>query len=149
MKQLNTHTLFLSSLSLLLITILSCGGGDDGPEPPTAQEEAFALLAGDWSLSNGGSVLLDGSDVSGNYPGFSLSFTDGGYTTTNAGDLFRSSGTWEWAGDSDRMIVVDDSKQVSISLLNETDFNFSFQLTGSGGEAAGLAGSYEVRLKKE
>ena len=141
---INTLIITLSAITLSLL--LSCGG-DDTPPEPTAQELALEQLSGTWSLS-GGTITLDGSDVSANYPGFTLSYQGSNYNTTNAGDLFNASGTWSWAGDSDRLIMLDDGKQINISTLNDTDLIFSFQLTSTGGEAAGLPGSYEVTLKR-
>ena len=147
MKSLKLNTALIFIIGLLVPAYLSCGG-DDSPDEPTAQELAFEILAGQWTLSNGGSILLDGRDVSGNYPGFALSFTDGSYQTTNAGELFNATGTWTWVGDSDSMISVDDGKQLIIQTLSANQLSFSFQLTGSGGDAAGIAGSYVVTLFK-
>ena len=145
MKKHLQHTLTFFITVLVALTI-SCGG-DDAPSEPTAQELALEQLSATWSL-NGGSIRLDGLDVSANYPGFSLSYSANSYTTQNGGDLFSASGTWSWVGDSDRLILLDDGKQVSISTLTDTDLVFSFQLSSSGGEAAGLPGSYEIALKK-
>lgn len=147
MKTLKHHTITLSIALLLLPAFLACGG-DDTPDEPTAQELALEVLAGQWTLNSGGSILLDGRDVSANYPGFALSFTDGSYTTTNAGELFNATGTWTWVGDSDRMITVDDGKQLNIQILTANELEFSFQLTGSGGEATGITGSYVVTVTK-
>ena len=145
MKKYIQHTLILFIIALVVLSI-SCGG-DDTPSEPTAQELALEQLSATWNLS-GGSIRLDGLDVSANYPGFSLSYSANSYTTQNGGDLFSASGTWSWVGDSDRLIMLDDGKQINISTLNDADLVFSFQLSSSGGEAAGLPGSYEIALKK-
>ena len=141
-------TLKYSSLLLLtmVLSLLSCGGSDDGPGEPTAQEMAFELLAGSWTLNNG-SIVLDGSNVSANFPGFSLFFANGTYSTSNAGDLFNASGTWSWVGDSDRLVLLDDGKEVNINTLTTSQFIFSFQL-GDGSSVAGLEGNYQVTLTK-
>ena len=71
-----------------LVLFASCGddGGGDGPDP----EVKFAhdiIQGGTWSLA---SVNRDGTDVSSDFSGFTISFTSTGYTTSN-GDTF---GVW-------------------------------------------------------
>lgn len=144
MKALTQYLVIL----FLLGSVLSCGSNDDGP--PNAQELAFERLAGTWDLSNGGSIVVDGQDASLNFPGFSLSFTDGGYNTTNAGELFNATGTWSWADEAARMISLDDGKQVTIVNLTEESFVFSFEFDG-GGQANlidSTSGSYTISVNK-
>jgi len=145
MKTRHLYTL----LVLLFVVGLACSP-DDNAEP-TAQELAFEILSGSWDLTQGGSIVVDGQDLSLNYPGFGLSFTNGGYGTTNAEDLFNASGTWTWADDEAQMITLDDGKQITIRSLNETEFVFSFSFSGSGGQANlvdGIAGSYVISVNK-
>ncbi|OEK04028.1 hypothetical protein [Roseivirga misakiensis] len=137
-------------LLLLFISCLylSCGNDD---APPNAQELAFERLAGTWDLANGGSIIIDGEDASLNYPNFGLSFTDGGYNTMNAGELFSASGTWEWANEEAGEITLDRLRTIIINDLTETNFQFSFTFTGSGGEANlidGISGNYVITVKK-
>ncbi len=147
MKRLNTTACIWTLVFFLLIIFTNCGG-DDGPGEPSAQEIAFELLSGNWTLNNGGSVKLDGEDITLNFNGFGLSFTDGAYNTTAAGDLFNASGTWQWVTDSDQQILLDDGKEIRLTDLSETDLTFTFQFTGSGGVVAGLAGNYTISLRK-
>ena len=140
-----TYTLLLLALSAILF--LNCG--DDEPPPqPTDQEMALERLEGQWTFGSSGGITRDGQDVSLNYPGFSLSFTAGTYQTQNGGDLFSTSGTWQWANDEARLISLDSGVQLTISTLTETDFQFSFTFAGSGGVAAGTSGVYVVTLEK-
>lgn len=141
-----THTYTLILLALAGCLLLNCG--DDEPATPTAQEQAFEVLAGEWTFGTSGSITLDGQDVSLNYPGFSLSFADGTYQTQNAGDLLSATGTWQWVDEEASLILLDSGEQVTIIVLTETSFQFSFTSNGSGGEAAGTAGSYVVSLEK-
>ena len=145
MKKRIQYTLtFLAFMAMILST--NCGG-DDTPPEPTAQELAQEQLSATWSLG-GGFIRLDGRDVSGNFQGFSLSYSGNSYSTTNAGELFSAAGTWSWVADSDRQILLDDGKQINISTLSDSDLTFTFQISGTGGEVAGLPGSYEISLKK-
>lgn len=132
----------------VLIIGLSCGGDD---APPSLQEQAFERLAGAWDLTQGGSIVVDGVDASLNFPGFTLSFTDGGFNTTNAGDLFNATGTWEWADTDAQRLRLDDGKLITIVNLTETEFEFSFQFSGTGGVAngaEGTAGNYVIKVNK-
>lgn len=136
------------TICILLALLLACSGKDS---EPTAQDLAFEKLSGSWDISQGGSIVIDGQDASLNFVGFSLSFTDGGYTTTNAGDLFSATGTWSWADEDAQMIDLDDGKLVTFISLTETEFVFSFQSNGQGGTAnseEGIAGSYVITVLK-
>ena len=71
----------------------------------------------------------------------------GTYTTTNAGDLFKASGTWEWAGESAEVVNLDDGKVVNINSLTTSKFVFSFTKS-DGPVRAGLAGNYVITVEK-
>ncbi len=138
-------------LTMAFVIATSCRNKDDSPPSPTEQELAFEKLSGSWDLSQGGSIVVDGNDESLNYEGFSLSFTDGGYSTGNAGNLFRASGTWTWADQSAGTIQLDDGKDLTITTLTTEQFVFSFQFAGSGGVANGvhgIAGNYTITVNK-
>ena len=127
---------------------LACGGDESDP---TAQELAFERLSGSWDMSQGGLIIIDGNDATANFIGFGLSFTDGGYNTTNAGELFSATGTWSWADEEAQMISLDDGKLVTIQSLTETELVFNFQFSGTGGEANhadGIAGGYTITVNK-
>ena len=132
-------------LTALLITAVSCNP-DDIPTQ-ALQDLAFEKLAGNWSLAGLNSVVVDGQDISLNYPGFTLAFSDGGYTTINAGDLFSASGTWTWVDDTAGQINVDDGKVITITSLTESIFKFSFSFAGTDGVASGTGGNYEITLE--
>lgn len=133
-------------LALLLIQgFTSCDTNDLDVE--TAQDLAFALLAEEtWTLNNGaGSIVVDGTDVSANYPGFNLSFNEGTYSTSNAKQLFSATGTWTWLDEEARMIRLDDGKELTISTLNEFRFTFTFNFA-DGGVRAGIPGNYTISV---
>lgn len=122
-------------------TLFSGCGGD---EPLTINEEAFLLLEGNWGL---GTIVLDGVDITPNYPGFSLSFTANGYTSTAGGDLIGS-GTWSWANDLGTDIALVEGKEIRLVTLNATSLVFTFTLNQDGGKAYGINGEYRVSLVK-
>ena len=137
-----THILILA----LAIMSFSCTP-DDGPADPRAIDLAFEKLAGQWSFGQFGSIKVDGADLSPNYPGFALSFTNGGYTTTNAGDLFNASGTWEWSDETGRTVDLYDGKTINIQQLTLTKFVFSFTKS-DGPVRAGIVGNYVITVEK-
>lgn len=132
----------------LSVMMLSCGSDDNTGPTLSDQELAYAQLAGSWSLQDNGSFTVDGQDVSINYPGFRISFTNGGYSTNNAGELFKPSGSWNWANAAAGAIDLDDGKTISISSLTASSFSFTFQFSGTGGTANGVGGSYNITLNK-
>ena len=144
MKIRYIHTILLALAISLMST--SCNP-DDGPADPRATEIAFEKLAGQWTLGQFGSIKVDGADVSANYPDFGLSFTDGSYTTTNAGELFNASGTWDWSDESGRTVDLDDGKIINIQQLTPIKFVFSFTKS-DGPVRAGVAGNYIITVEK-
>ncbi|OEK02997.1 hypothetical protein BFP97_16350 [Roseivirga sp. 4D4] len=137
---------YISMVFVLAVLLVSACKSDDGA--PTATELAFERLAGSWSMGTQGSIVLDGEDVSSNYPGFTLSFADGTYQTTNGGDLFRASGTWRWTGDTGRLLILDTGEEVTINNLTLTEFEFSFFHAGTTPVRAGIQGNYTVSVSK-
>ncbi|MCE7996783.1 MAG: hypothetical protein HEP71_32785 [Roseivirga sp.] len=134
-------------LTFIIISTTACGGDDD----PTAQELAFEKLSGSWDLTQGGSIIIDGQDATANFTGFAFSFTDGGYSTTNAGDMFRASGTWQWTDEEAQQLSVDDGKTITIVTLTETSFVFTFTSDGNAGTAnhgEGIAGNYTITVNQ-
>lgn len=105
---------------ILIISLLFFACGSDGASEPSAQEAAFAKLSGQWTMGSSGSIILDGQDISLNFANFSLSFANGTYQTTNAGDLFSASGTWEWVNENARQLILDSGEEVNIQNLTET-----------------------------
>lgn len=139
MKKQFLYTLLLS---FAIIFTTACGG-DDGP---TAQQLTFQKLSGNWDLNQGGSIMIDGQDASANFVGFTVSIADGTYSTTNAGDLFRATGTWQWVDEEAQQLSIDDGKTISIADLTENTFVFNFTTNGSGGAANGIAGNYTITV---
>lgn len=146
MKAITKKSLLYAGV--VLISFLLLHGCNNDEDQPTEQELAFEKLEGRWSLKSNSSILLDGEDVSLNYPNFSLSFTDGMYTTTNAGDLFRATGTWEWSDEEAGQVIIDDETIVTIEALGLDLFIFTFTVNGQGGVANGVGGAYRITLEK-
>jgi len=130
------------SLFLVVLMMVSACPSDD----TTASDLAFENLSGNWTLGTTGSIEQDGEDVSLNFPGFTLSFADGTYATTSGGNLFRASGTWEWANEDGTTIILDTNEEVTILELTASLLRFSF--FHAGNSRAGIQGSYVVEVSK-
>ncbi|MFY0593894.1 hypothetical protein [Roseivirga sp.] len=130
----------------LVLLLLFFIGTSCGSVSPSENEIAFALLEGNWSLGSNGVIELDGSDVSLNFSDFSLSFADGTYETTNGGNLFNANGTWDWSGEDGRTIILDTGEEVTINILNESTFRFSF--FHEGNIRSGIRGNYIIQVGK-
>ena len=131
---------------LMLVMVSSCG--KDDPSTPDERDLAFEKLSGSWTLGSTGEVIVDGQDVSLNYSGFSLSFTDGAYTTINAGELFNASGNWSWANEQAGEITLNGNRSIRLMSLSDSQFTFSFTFSGNGGVRAGVSGGYEITVVK-
>lgn len=138
------HKIKYLLFAVLLIASASCKS-DDGP---SEKDLAFQLLAGDWSLGTGGYIKVDDQDISANFPGFRLSFTNGGFSTLGAGDLFNATGSWQWTNASTSEIVTDGARNIKILSLTQSRFNFTFSFAGTGGVANGIGGSYNILVVK-
>ena len=118
-------------------------------------DEAAIRLNGDWYLPEaGGGMLVDGVDRSLNYPNFKMSSASnstGGnktYRTENAGDLFRTSGQWDWGSASQTTMAFDDGKNLNIQSQQASRLVLTFNHT-SGEARAGISGNYTMTLVKK
>lgn len=137
---------------LFIALFVSCeeGGGDD-PIPVTFEEK----LQGTWSMS---SVKIDGSDVSSDFSGFSITFDANlNYTISNGGTTFvQTSGSWGTASSNDNGatgFLNGITNQVTLAFSNENKtltLSFTVDTTtfGLGGKGDGLAGNYVFVLNK-
>jgi hypothetical protein len=134
-------------LALLLIGSLctSCGG-DDGPTP---LEERLRALTARWSVT---SVSNDGTDVSSRFTGFTLTVSgDQRYTTTNGGNPWPAQGTFEVLTDNLDLFRRDDNVDISIVNITETNLTLSFNMSSVRGTASGvdgITGSFTFNLTK-
>ena len=132
-----------------LVMLSACGGSDSVP----VDEESLALN-GDWVLpTSGGGVVVDGIDRSLNFVGFKISLgsdTNGQektYRTSNAGDLFRASGTWDWVSDSKNSMILSEGKTLAIQIRQPSRLVLTFNYT-NGGVRSGISGNYTLTLEK-
>lgn len=127
-----------------VIALVACNPDEPDLEP-TAQELAFELLEGTWRP---GIVILDGIDITSNYVGFSLEFTEHTYAAMNAQNLLIG-GTWDWTDEvATRINLIEEGKELVIIALTEHLLIFTFTLNRVGGAVNGINGNYRITLEK-
>jgi len=135
----------LLSLLLFALGMTSCQGDEKESDPRDVIERTWLLT--------GGTVTKDGSDVTSDYTGLQVTFSDGGtYTTVNGGHFFKSAGTWAWQGSGMTGITCDGDFSIQVIAVNETDLHLQLTLNEdvlTGGRTAGLVGEYDIKLKAQ
>jgi hypothetical protein len=143
--------------ALLSITILACGGNDDGPEP-TPEELRLIDIAGTgngitWSAA---SVTFEGSPSS-DFDGMTLTLRTASagetYSSTNGDPVFSSSGTFALNPSNLNQITIDG---ISNNIFNITNLNadatpatmtLTVNFTDPGGTIEGINGTYVFNLQ--
>lgn len=139
--------IILSSVLAAVAMLVSCGDGDD---PTPQQQMTNELVNGGtaWTMS-GGSATVDGTDVTSDWGGFSITFTEDTYTTSGsiAAAVWPSSGTWEFANETTTSSVQrSDGTTMSVSIDNDV-LTISFDAPWSvNGRASSIGGSYMFKL---
>jgi hypothetical protein len=148
-------------LSLIVLTAISigfihCGGGGGDPELTEEQKVLEKLTAntGKWGGNATSTVVVDGLDVTDDlFSGFSITFTEGSYTTTGTSPVFPSSDTWTFKANTNGTVLVraSDDKEMTISSLTDTELVFTLvwdQTTTSSGRQKSIPGPHVFTLKK-
>ncbi|UII27255.1 hypothetical protein LVD15_02160 [Fulvivirga maritima] len=117
--------LLSTGVLFVLLTIIGCGSDDGGP---SEEETQTALLNGTWTAT---SVTTDGSRRT-DYDGFTITFTDGNYTTSGGPDLlpFSNSESWDFGSPVTSSITLG-SQSMNYAVTNEA-LTLSFAYTGEG-----------------
>lgn len=143
------YTLFLS----LIVTMVSCGGDDDGGGDDTdpLADQAELLVQGTATTN---SAKLDGNDVEGlSWDGFTVTFTgtkDGGSYSTNATGnqllVWPASGTWEFGNSTGTIVTRDGDTDMALS-VGATSLELTFDVdTNSGGKVKVVDGEWVFKF---
>lgn len=153
----NQENVMKKQLSLIVaITLLfatsiylsNCGNKKDDPQPePNPIEEQLKLLAGTYDV---GSVKLDGTDVSADYPGMKITFGTNKSYSTSGGDfvpVWKASGTFTFKNESsnppDLSSMIRDDNVEMLYTLSGSNITLNFSIKDPNGRLAGLEGQYE------
>lgn len=136
----------MTSLALLLGLVILSGCKDDPPVEPSAAEKQLALIIGTWNYS---SVTYDNVPDAGDWSNFTVTFTNGGYSTSGVSDgrelVWPSSGDWQFkdAGTDAinvNTLVRDDLVEMSIT-VDAANLTMSFTYNeGINGRSSGING---------
>ena len=145
-KNLLETALILCSLAWVLVLLPNCGGSDPNP-----QEERLNELTATWSVN---SVVNDGSDVTNQYTGFSLTITGNKtYSTLNGGNPWPANGTFDFVNETttDR-VLRDDGVTLQIRSITASSLELVFSVTSVRGQSAGaegITGDFTFNLQKQ
>jgi hypothetical protein len=130
-----------------LLMLYATGCADDGKETVNPQDQ----IEKTWGLGSNGAIIHDGSDVTADYAGLSITFNSNGtYRTHNGKKLFFPSGTWTWQGTGTSTVLMDGDHAVTVKEISESDLQLEFMMAeedvNANGRAAAVVGSYTVTL---
>ncbi|HEY0742247.1 MAG TPA: hypothetical protein VGD40_12325 [Chryseosolibacter sp.] len=112
-------SLLIGISSVMLIS--SC----DGDDSPTAQEAQLKkLTAKTWEVQ---SVRIDGVDHTQLFQNMTLAISKSSFTTTNGGQVWPASGTWEFADEQATTIIRGDNITITIEAAAESELRLSLQ----------------------
>ena len=152
----NSNRLLKSMLTMLLVVTLGFTSGcddDDDPGTPVDSTEVtrvFNLLSSsEWQVSE---VLVDDLDLSSIYPGLSLTYDEGTYTSENGGRIIESSGTWVFTSTSAEQILLDNEVEMDVLEISESSLVIGLVWTqntlGLGGRSESVSGNHVFTFTK-
>ena len=123
----NTFLLAIATISIWQLS--SC----KGDEAPSAQDLVKSkLTSATWKIQ---SVKVDGVDQTSVYTGFTLTVTDGNFTTVNGGPAWPASGTWTFTSNDGSRVKRDDGTEIDVEITETTlklTFEWATTTIGSG-----------------
>lgn len=148
--------LSLIVLGAVSIGFIQCGGGGGDPAPTAEQLVLEKLTAntGKWGGNATSTVVVDGLDVTDDlFSNFSITFTEGSYTTTGTSPVFPSTDSWTFKAGTEGTVLVraSDDKEMTISSLTDSELVFTLvwdKTTTSGGRSKSIPGPHVFTLKK-
>jgi hypothetical protein len=162
MNKLFLNLFLISALGLVLF---GCNKKDDPAPSKTPEEIAIENLAGEssltWTVAGGGSVTRDGNSETNIYQNFEITFSANAnsktYSTVSGGEIFDSSGNWNFVtGDLNKFTLAGTrpASGPEISYTRSTnDLILTFSIVAPGANidvpGAALAGNYRFSLKRK
>jgi hypothetical protein len=140
----NTMRIFIHVLAVsLLVGFASCDPVPPTPEPTEAEKRTTILTTGGtWNLQ---SVTVNNVDQTEVYEGLTLSFSSSGYTATNGGTIWPTSGSWDFTNDAGTTISRSDDLEISVTEITQSKLvlGLSWSTTTLGpGRTNSLAGAH-------
>lgn len=110
----------------ILLTLVSCEEEVTSPEQTPKEQRIKELTSKPWKLL---SATVDGKDITNFYNGFTISFTDKSFKTTNGKGTWPSIGTWEFKDGNINKLIRDDGLIFTISNLSDDQLRITFTWT--------------------
>lgn len=105
----------LVAIFLNLFFFAACRN-DDSPQLETDKIRQ-TLTSGTWIIQ---SVTIDGVDNTDMYAGLTLTFTNSGFTVTNAGVVWPSTGVWTFPDETGKRILRGDDLLIEVREINDS-----------------------------
>jgi hypothetical protein len=146
-----TPTLSIGIL-LMLATLSNCGK-DPEPTPVEKNTQVLTSNGGTWTPASTNGVIVNGIDVSTDlFPGFTITFSKGTFTTTGTSPVWLRADTWQFKDETATVITRgQDNKEITIEEISNTQLKLTLEWTEttySNGRQHSLAGKHEFFLNK-
>ena len=147
MRALIYLTLLILFVTALVTTSCSSGGSDAQPDE-FAQQAALLINNGNpWVASPESSVIKDGFDVSDQFNGFNLKFSNGTFTTENAlPSAWPSQGNWELDPNNKNIILRSDGVVMQSQVSGNSLILTYTSNKSSSGRMNSVIGDYQFIL---
>jgi hypothetical protein len=122
MKTIQKNTPNILLVLLFPAFIFACADEKDTEQEVVKKK----LMAKSWTIE---SATIDGVDKTTSFPDLSITFTSTGFTAQHGGEVWASSGTWQFADQKGSSIVRDDNVVVTLEEVTETHLVVSLQWT--------------------
>lgn len=142
----------LLALFIGLVFVIGCK--PKGPAEPSEKEKQTTLLSQSWTVKTAAnSVTLDGTDVTTDWTGFSLTIlSDGTYTATSVASgrevVWPTPGTWQFQSDTELNTLVRGDGVVITIVVDESTLQLKFTYTTPGGRTNGTDGAWIFNMAK-
>ncbi|MFY0687594.1 MAG: hypothetical protein JXQ90_10545 [Cyclobacteriaceae bacterium] len=159
------HVLNLLTVAAVfsLAVLISCKGGDDGPEPedPIGKDKAEAMASATWvpsSVTNAGTPREEWSEFTLTFSA-NAGFTGGtyateGYPSEDADNLvWKGNGTWEFGTNGDGEVDIntiykdgDTDNALSVTVSSGASLNVAFDVPDPNNRAEGFYGEWVFNM---
>lgn len=151
MKTYIKYLKFITALSCLTVLLICSSCKDDKETKSPVEEQLQTLVNGSPWILAGNTVLKDGFDVSSQFTGFTLTFSESNFSTTNSlPSAWPNAGTWQFVNENPNKIIRGDGVEIDLQLAdNKLILNFMVSDPNSGGRGLSVAGEYQFTLESE
>ena len=117
---------------------------------PTEQELFVIDISRSWNISNNGSIVKDGVDITSQFPDFTLTFGNKTYISSGGLNLWLDgSGTWDFANAETTTQIILEGITMDVTLgSNSLALSFTLGSTLIGGRNSSVTGNYIITVSQ-